>query len=135
MLRSCQARVASAASADEAIRLVEEVRPDVLVSDIGMPEQDGYALIQMLRALPESRGGRTPAIALTAYARLEDRMKALVAGFNMHVSKPVEPTELVAVIVNLTSMFRPPARETDSLLQAIARQQQDQKHDQDQAGR
>jgi CheY-like chemotaxis protein len=70
-----------------------------------MPEEDGYVFIQQLRALPESRGGRTPAVALTAYARFEDRTKALVAGFNMHVPKPVEPTELIAALSSLVAMF------------------------------
>lgn len=79
----------------------------MLVSDVGMPGQDGYQLIQKVRALPADQGGRMPAVALTAYARVEDRMKALVAGFNMHVPKPVEPAELLAVLTNLTVMFPP----------------------------
>jgi CheY-like chemotaxis protein len=105
MLTSCKARVELAASVDEAITLVQEHRPDIVISDIGMPEQDGYALIRKLRALPVSAGGRTPAVALTAYTRFEDRTRALVAGFNMHVPKPVEPVELMAVLSSLTMAF------------------------------
>jgi signal transduction histidine kinase/ActR/RegA family two-component response regulator len=105
MLGACHAKVVTASSVAEALRLVPEVRPDVVVSDIGMPDEDGYVLIRKLRALPEGAGGRIPAIALTAYARFEDRTKALVAGFNMHVPKPVEPAELLAVLASLTAMF------------------------------
>ncbi|HEY8077665.1 MAG TPA: ATP-binding protein, partial [Labilithrix sp.] len=105
MLSSCKARVDVASSVAEAIAFVEEHQPDVVVSDIGMPGEDGYVLIRKLRALPAAMGGRTPAVALTAYARFEDRTKALVAGFNMHVPKPVEPTELLAVLSSLTTMF------------------------------
>lgn len=107
MLSRCHATVWGASSAEEALRLIEERRPDMLVSDVGMPGQDGYQLIQKVRALPADQGGRMPAVALTAYARVEDRMKALVAGFNMHVPKPVEPAELLAVLTNLTVMFPP----------------------------
>jgi CheY-like chemotaxis protein len=78
----------------------------VIVSDIGMPEEDGYSLIRKLRALPPSKGGNIPAVALTAYARTEDRTKTLVAGFNMHIPKPVEATELLAVLASLTAVLR-----------------------------
>ncbi|HMJ15269.1 MAG TPA: ATP-binding protein [Polyangiaceae bacterium] len=105
MLGTCKAKVVTASSAAEALRLLQEMRPDIVVSDIGMPGEDGYALIQKLRSLPESAGGRTPAVALTAYARFEDRTKALIAGFNMHVPKPVELGELTAVLSSLTRMF------------------------------
>jgi signal transduction histidine kinase/ActR/RegA family two-component response regulator len=105
MLDSCKARVTTAVSVEEAMGLIQSVRPDVVVSDIAMPGEDGYDLIRKLRALPEASGRRIPAVALTAYTRLEDRTKALVAGFNMHVPKPVEPTELIAVLSNLTTMF------------------------------
>jgi len=73
----------------------------VLISDIGMPGEDGYSLMKRLRATPPEDGGATPAIALTAYARAEDRMKAILAGFQMHVSKPVEPAELIAMVASL----------------------------------
>jgi CheY-like chemotaxis protein len=75
--------------------------PDVLVSDIGMPGVDGYELIKKIRALPAERGGRIPALALTAYARTEDRLRAVRAGYQMHVSKPVEVAELVTLVASL----------------------------------
>jgi hypothetical protein len=80
---------------------MEKSPPDVLISDIGMPEEDGYALIRKLRDMPAGRGGNVPAIALTAYARTEDRLQALRAGYQMHVTKPVELTELAAVVASL----------------------------------
>ena len=76
-------------------------RPDVLVSDIGMPNGDGYTLIRRVRALPPESDGRAPAIALTAYARAEDRVKAVVAGFQHHLSKPIEPVELIVMVASL----------------------------------
>jgi PAS domain S-box-containing protein len=102
VLEECRAQVLSAGSADEAILLVEKERPDVLVSDIGMPDMDGYELLRRVRALGPSRGGRVPAIALTAFARSEDRTRALRAGFLIHVAKPVEPSELVASVASVT---------------------------------
>lgn len=75
--------------------------PALLVSDIGMPGDDGYELIRRVRALPAESGGCVPAIALTAYARTEDRMRALRAGYQMHVTKPVELAELAAVVASL----------------------------------
>jgi PAS domain S-box-containing protein len=101
MLEQCGAEVMTAASAAEALRLFEQSRPDVLVSDIGMPEEDGYALIAGVRALEAESGGRVPAIALTAYARAEDRVRVLRAGFQVHVPKPIEPDELLAVVASL----------------------------------
>jgi len=74
---------------------------DVLVSDIGMPLMDGYALIEKVRQLPAERGGRIPAAALTAYAGVEDRMRVLSAGYHIHIPKPVEPAELAAVVGSL----------------------------------
>ncbi len=109
-LRQCGAEVMSAGSAAEALEILRGERtPDVLVSDIEMPGEDGYALIRKVRALEEERGGRVPAAALTAYARSEDRMRALSAGFQVHIPKPVEPAELVAVVASLsgrTSLVR-----------------------------
>lgn len=96
------AQVMTAASAAEALAAVPQFHPDVLVSDIGMPKEDGYVLIRQLRGLPPEQGGRIPAVALTAYARSEDRTQALLAGFQLHIPKPVNPAELVAVIANLT---------------------------------
>ncbi|MDP9036098.1 MAG: PAS domain S-box protein [Myxococcota bacterium] len=102
VLANCGAVVSSAASVAEAMANVVSGRPDVVVADIGMPGEDGYELIRRIRALPPDAGGSTPAAALTAYARTEDRRKALDAGFMMHVPKPVEPAELIAVVANLT---------------------------------
>ena len=93
--------VSTAASAAEALSILQAERPDVLVSDVGMPDDDGYALIRAVRALPADRGGRTPAIALTAYARAEDRVRAVVAGFQHHLSKPIEPVELIVLVASL----------------------------------
>jgi PAS domain S-box-containing protein len=101
VLRDCGAAVATAASAREALERLEGERFDVLVSDIGMPGEDGYALIRRVRGLGVERGGAIPAVALTAYARAEDRMKAVLAGFQMHVAKPVEPAELVTMVASL----------------------------------
>jgi PAS domain S-box-containing protein len=95
------AQVMTAASAADALIAVQQFHPDVLVSDIGMPETDGYALIRQLRSLPSEQGGRIPAVALTAYARAEDRTQALLSGFQLHVPKPVNPAELAAVVANL----------------------------------
>jgi signal transduction histidine kinase/CheY-like chemotaxis protein len=98
VLTDCHADVWTAATAADALELLERERPHVLVSDIGMPGVDGYELLRRMRALGEARGGRIPAIALTAFARSEDRTRALRAGFLVHVSKPVEPSELVATV-------------------------------------
>jgi PAS domain S-box-containing protein len=90
------------ASTSEAWEMLERWRPDVLIADIGMPDEDGYALIRKVRSLPSEEGGRTPAIALTAYARTEDRMRILLAGYQMHLAKPVEPIELIVAVASLT---------------------------------
>ena len=101
VLEECDARVLTAASAGAALATVEADHPDVLVSDVGMPDVDGYELLRRVRALGPARGGRLPAIALTAFARSEDRTRALRAGFLVHVSKPVEPSELVATVASI----------------------------------
>ena len=100
VLEDCQARVLLAGSAAEALFLVETERPDALVSDIGMPDVDGYELLRQVRALGQEKGGRIPAIALTAFARSEDRTRALRAGFMVHCAKPIEPSELVAAVAS-----------------------------------
>jgi len=100
LLEDCHALVTAAASVSEAIEFVQAGEFDVLVSDIGMPGEDGYALIKKVRALAPGRGGKIPAIALTAYARGEDRVKAIAAGFQLHVTKPVEPVELVTMVAS-----------------------------------
>jgi CheY-like chemotaxis protein len=96
-LQYCGAKVSLAASAEEALDALVSTSPDVLISDIGMPGVDGYDLIRQVRGLPRDRGGNIPAIALTAYTRTEDRLQSLRAGYDMHVPKPVELAELVAV--------------------------------------
>jgi CheY-like chemotaxis protein len=95
------AAVSLAAAAAEALEQFREFRPDVLVSDIGLPRMDGYALIRQIRGLDEDHGGRTPAIALTAYAGGADAGRAFSAGFQLHVTKPVDPYELAARIARL----------------------------------
>jgi CheY-like chemotaxis protein len=101
LLTKCGADVATARSAAEAFELFRQVQPDVVVSDIGLPGEDGYELMRRLRALPKAKGGNVPAVALTAYARVEDRMKALKAGYQMHLAKPIELGELVAIVASL----------------------------------
>jgi signal transduction histidine kinase/CheY-like chemotaxis protein len=100
LLQDQRASVLMAASADEAVRILHSEPLDLLVSDIGMPGEDGYSLIRRLRAL-DHPNGRIPAIALTAYARLEDRVKAVDTGYQSHLSKPVEPAELTAMVKTL----------------------------------
>ncbi len=100
-LSRCGAEVRAVTSAAEALGLLEVFRPDVLVSDIGMPHEDGYTLMRKVRALGPEHGGAIPAAAVTAYARTEDRMRALLAGFQTHIAKPVEPAELAAVVASL----------------------------------
>ncbi|MDB5107381.1 MAG: two-component hybrid sensor and regulator, partial [Candidatus Binatus sp.] len=101
ILSHAGAEVATAATAQEAIDLIDQRPPDVLVSDIGMPGEDGYQLMRKVRSRSAEQGGQIPAIALTALARAEDRMKVLSAGYQMHVPKPVEPIELATVIASL----------------------------------
>ena len=108
LLRNYGATVMPVSSSAEAIEILSKkdrgVKIDLVVSDIGMPEENGYTLIRRIRRLPEPIG-KIPAIALTAYGRSEDRIRALEAGFQMHVAKPVEPMELMMVIANLTGRF------------------------------
>ena len=101
LLTQCNAEVRTAASANEGLDQLRAFRPDVLVSDIGMPHMDGYEFIRQVRRLPPEEGGKTPAIALTAFARSEDRTRAMIAGFQVHISKPIEPPELLATIGSL----------------------------------
>jgi CheY-like chemotaxis protein len=93
--------VKAAASAGEALAYVENWKPDVLVADIGMPGEDGYGLIRKVRALSSEKGGSTPALALTAYTRAEDRLHALSAGYQIHLAKPIKGPELAAAVANL----------------------------------
>ncbi|HVR95847.1 MAG TPA: response regulator [Thermoanaerobaculia bacterium] len=95
------ARVTAVSSVAEALDALDRLRLDVLVSDIGMPGEDGYSLMRKVRAREPERGGLMPALALTAYARAEDRTQALAAGFQMHVAKPVDPAALIAAVASL----------------------------------
>ena len=101
MLERCGAQVIAVGSAREGLESVEAWQPDVLIADIGMPVEDGYGLIKKIRALPKERGGQTPALALTAYARTEDRVRALSEGYQVHLAKPVDRYELAAVVTGL----------------------------------
>ncbi len=101
LFEACGAEAKSAGSAVEALVVFEAWRPDVLVSDIAMPDEDGYALIRKIRLRTPARGGVVPAVALTAYAKIEDRVTILSAGFQMYLSKPTDPNELVAVVRSL----------------------------------
>ncbi len=103
LLEDYEATVQTAASAAEAVKLFRQQPPSVLVSDIGMPGEDGYELIRQIRKIEESQAGAVPALALTAYARAEDKKLVLASGFNMHVAKPVEPNELVAAVASLVA--------------------------------
>jgi CheY-like chemotaxis protein len=97
LLQMAGAEVIAVASAADALSAIERTKPDVVVSDVGMPDEDGYGLVSQLRA----RGHRMPAIALTAYGRAEDRERAFAAGFQLHVAKPADPGELTSMIMNL----------------------------------
>ncbi len=102
ILGSAGAEVRTVVSAAEALEMLDQWPPDVLVADVGMPDMDGYQLVRKVRARGAERGGRVLAVALTAYARVEDRRRALSAGFHTHLAKPIDPGELVAVIASLT---------------------------------
>jgi CheY-like chemotaxis protein len=101
VLEGCGAEMFTAATADEALAMLTRVQPQVLVSDIGMPNVDGFELLRRIRALGADKGGALPAIALTAFARPEDRTQALHAGFAVHVAKPVEPVDLIATVASV----------------------------------
>jgi signal transduction histidine kinase/ActR/RegA family two-component response regulator len=108
VLNSCGAQVTIASSAAEAFENIKRKKFDVIVSDIGMPEEDGFMLIGKIRNLTNEQGGDVPAIALTAYARAEDRVQALRSGFQMHIAKPIEPSELIVAVANLAGRMRHP---------------------------
>jgi PAS domain S-box-containing protein len=104
VLEGAGAVVETAPSAAEGFAAFKRFRPDVLVSDIGMPDEDGLSLLRRIRALPRDGGGRVPALALSAFAREEDRMRALASGFTTHVGKPVDPAALASAVRNLATV-------------------------------
>jgi PAS domain S-box-containing protein len=104
IIERCGARVLTVGSVADALEALKQFQPDILISDIGMPDEDGYSLIRKVRNLKREEGGNIPAIALTAYARDEDRMRALLAGYQMHLAKPVNPAELVALVGGLAGI-------------------------------
>jgi CheY-like chemotaxis protein len=106
LLEQSRARVLTAATTTEAIKIVEETRPDVIVSDIAMPGEDGHAFLRRLRALPQERGGRTPAVALTAFGGADDLERSLLSGFDRHILKPADPSELVLTVAALAGRAR-----------------------------
>jgi PAS domain S-box-containing protein len=104
-LDQCGAVVETASSAESALELFRASQPDVLISDIGMPEVDGYEFIRRIREFERSRDTKVPAVALTAFARIEDRVKSLASGYQMHVAKPVEPAELLTIVASLSGFI------------------------------
>ena len=114
LFQSCGADARSAGSAVEALAVLDAWQPDVLVSDIAMPGQDGYSLIRAVRQRPKELGGAIPAVALTAYAKIEDRVSILGAGFHMYLSKPADPNELIAVVSSLAKRTTQDARPSNS---------------------
>jgi CheY-like chemotaxis protein len=101
LLEACGARVTAIASADEAMRAIRTAHPDILISDIGMQGTNGYELIRQIRRLKPEEGGLVPGIALTAYASPRDRKRALKAGYQAHLAKPIDPDELLIVVASL----------------------------------
>ena len=106
ILQKAGATVELAASTGEALELLQISRPDLLVADIGMPGEDGYELIRKVRASSQQAVAQLPAMALTAYARAEERAQAFSAGFQSHMTKPVEPAELIATIARMLEEAR-----------------------------
>jgi signal transduction histidine kinase/CheY-like chemotaxis protein len=101
VIRRAGAELRACASAREGLTELVHWRPDVILSDIAMPQEDGYSFIKKIRSLAREEGGETPAAALTAYAREEDRMQALAAGYQMHLAKPIEPKHLITIVARL----------------------------------
>jgi len=95
-----------AKSAAAAFEALHQFRPHVLISDIGMPEEDGYSLMERVRRLSAAEGGAIPSIALTAYTRAEDRTQALTAGFTTHLAKPINPDDLITAVANLARAWQ-----------------------------
>jgi CheY-like chemotaxis protein len=101
ILAQCGAEVTIAATVRAALEALDQAPFDVLVSDIAMPDENGYDLIRNVRAREAKRGGQIPALAVTAYARIEDRAQAIAAGYQQHAAKPIEPAELAAAVATL----------------------------------
>jgi CheY-like chemotaxis protein len=101
VMRRAGAEVRACFSARDGLAELVQWRPDVILSDIGMPQEDGYSFMAKIRSLSREEGGETPAAALTAYAREEDRRQALAAGYQMHVAKPIEPNHLITIVARL----------------------------------
>ena len=101
VLERAGADVTAVASAGEALAVIDRTQPDVLVGDIGLPEQDGYALVRQIRMRPSEEGGRMPAIAVSAYASAADRQRAASAGYDRHLPKPVDALELIGTIESI----------------------------------
>jgi CheY-like chemotaxis protein len=108
-LQQYGAEVVTAATVEAAMEILaqQQPRPDLIVSDIAMPGEDGYSLIRRVRALDPEQGGRIPAIAVTAYSQTKDRVRALAAGFQMHMIKPVKAAELAHAIISVLGCFNP----------------------------
>jgi CheY-like chemotaxis protein len=104
ILDKCGAKVITATSTSEALEVLDRWHPHALVSDLAMPDQDGYELISKVRSRGPEQGGNIPAVAVTAYARAEDRARALAAGFQMHVPKPIDPDAFIAAVANLAGL-------------------------------
>lgn len=106
LFREYRMKVLIGLSAREGLDLLRYERPDIIVSDIGMPDHDGYELMRQIRNLPDDQGGKIPAIALTAFGAPGDRRKALAVGYHKHLTKPVDPVELLTAISTLTSNLK-----------------------------
>ncbi len=106
VLGRCGAKVLAVDSSAAALAALDRCRPDVILSDLEMPGEDGYSLIRKVRERSPEQGGDVPAAALTAYARTEDRLRSLRAGFHRHVPKPVQPDELAEIVASLAALRR-----------------------------
>jgi CheY-like chemotaxis protein len=114
VLESAGARVTTAQSVNEALTKLDADIPDVLVADLGMPHLDGFDFIEKIRRHPNRAIREMPAAALTAYARSDDRVKALRSGFQIHLAKPIDPAELVTTVAALAKRFSPPAASSEA---------------------
>jgi CheY-like chemotaxis protein len=104
LLENHEADVVTATSARDALAVIGAIKPDILISDIGLPEMDGYQFLEEVRRREAADGGGVPAIALTAFARSDDRTRALLAGYQAHLAKPVESSELLATVASFAEL-------------------------------